>query len=96
MTLGGRPQEEGGHKPVKVSLNERARSILGQVRESDGNISKFIEEALLVAGNRQLSRLHEIMQQQPLKHTYLNDTRISFTIQPAGSVHYKLELSQPM
>ena len=40
MALGGRPREEGGHKPLKISLNKFVREALEKV----GNKSQFLEK----------------------------------------------------
>jgi len=42
MALGGRPKEEGGHKPLKISLDDFVYKALNKVE----NKSKFIEETL--------------------------------------------------
>lgn len=39
MALGGRPKEEGGHKPLKISVNKFVREALEKV----GNKSQFLE-----------------------------------------------------
>jgi hypothetical protein len=103
MTLGHRPREEGGHVGVKLSLNKKSYMILRDAKRNGRVMSKVVEDALLSgppcqvaeatvlpAIDPQIDRLQRIMQQQPLKHTYLNDPRISFTIEPTGSVNYKL------
>jgi len=42
MALGGRPKEEGGHKPLKISVDDFVYRALNKV----GNKSRFIEETL--------------------------------------------------
>lgn len=42
MTLGGRPKEEGGHTPLKITVNDFVYSALSKVE----NKSKFIEETI--------------------------------------------------
>jgi len=42
MALGGRPREEGGHKPLKISVDDFVYSALDKVE----NKSRFIEETL--------------------------------------------------
>lgn len=42
MALGGRPKEEGGHKPLKISVDNFVYNALNKVE----NKSKFIEETL--------------------------------------------------
>jgi|YelNatPaOPRAMG01_1025707.scaffolds.fasta_scaffold27783_5 hypothetical protein len=42
MALGGRPKEEGGHKPLKISVDDFVYNALNKVE----NKSKFIEETL--------------------------------------------------
>jgi hypothetical protein len=42
MALGGRPKEEGGHKPLKISVDDFVYSALNKVE----NKSRFIEETL--------------------------------------------------
>jgi len=46
LSLGGRPKEEGGHQPIKLSLNKFTRSALKKVKDGEGNLSKFVEEEL--------------------------------------------------
>jgi hypothetical protein len=46
MTLGRRPPEEGGHQPIRLSLNAKARSCLDKVHEIGGNRSQFVEQAI--------------------------------------------------
>lgn len=50
MTTGERPEEEGGHGPVNLSLNKMTRDLLDKVesnKEKTGvNRSKFVESAL--------------------------------------------------
>jgi len=89
MTLGGRPSQEGGHKGVKLSLNHETCKILQEARKRGQSMSTLVEAAILVFVNPQLNRLCRIMQQQPLMHTYLDDQRISFTIEPSGQVDYR-------
>lgn len=40
MAIGGRPKEEGGHKPLKISVNKFVRDALEKV----GNKSQFLEK----------------------------------------------------
>lgn len=42
MALGGRPKEEGGHKPFKISVDDFVYNALNKVE----NKSRFIEETL--------------------------------------------------
>jgi len=42
MSLGGRPKEEGGHKPLKISVDDFVYNALNKVR----NKSKFIEKSI--------------------------------------------------
>lgn len=42
MALGGRPKEEGGHKPLKISVDDFVYNALNKVE----NKSRFIEETL--------------------------------------------------
>lgn len=42
MALGGRPKEEGGHKPLKISVDDFVYRALNKVE----NKSRFIEETL--------------------------------------------------
>jgi len=92
MTLGGRPPEEGGHKGVRLSLNEKAREILEEARKRGQNKSTLVEAAIFAFVDPRLNRLYGIMHQQPLIHTYLNDQRISFKIGPSGQVDYRLRV----
>ncbi|PIV20789.1 MAG: hypothetical protein COS40_10740 [Deltaproteobacteria bacterium CG03_land_8_20_14_0_80_45_14] len=46
LALGGRPKEEGGHQPIKLSLNKFTRNALKKVKDGEGNLSKFVEEEL--------------------------------------------------
>jgi len=46
MGFGGRPQEEGGHAPVKLSLNEGIRKCLQKVEGRDEVVSQFVEKFL--------------------------------------------------
>jgi hypothetical protein len=41
----GRPAEEGGHKPLKISLNAETRAALAKVKKKQP-VSKFIEEVI--------------------------------------------------
>lgn len=42
MALGGRPDEEGGHKPLKISINK----FVSEALEKIDNKSQFIEQAV--------------------------------------------------
>jgi len=46
MTIGGRPEEEGGHTPTKLSLNHYVRTCLDKIMENGGNASQFAEKYL--------------------------------------------------
>jgi hypothetical protein len=46
MTLGGRPPEQGGHKPIKLSLNNDIHKCLVKIKENGDNASKFVENYL--------------------------------------------------
>ncbi len=46
MALGGRPKEEGGHKPFKLSFDKFTSQALEKIREGNGNISGFVESEL--------------------------------------------------
>jgi len=55
-------------------------------------MSNAVEEALRMVSDPQLNRLYQIMQHQPLTHSYLNDERISFRIDASAATHYTLKL----
>jgi hypothetical protein len=42
LSLGGRPKEEGGHKPLKISVNK----FMSEALEKVDNKSRFIEKAV--------------------------------------------------
>jgi len=46
LSLGGRPKEEDGHKPINVSVDVKTYEGLEKIRDMTGNRSKFIENAL--------------------------------------------------
>jgi len=46
MALGGRPREEGGHAPVKLSLNEGIQKCLQKVEGRDEVVSQSVEKVL--------------------------------------------------
>lgn len=43
MTIGGRPKEEGGHKPINLSVDYETFNVLGKMGGKGENRSKFIE-----------------------------------------------------
>jgi hypothetical protein len=45
VALGGRPKEQGGHKPYKLSFDKFTSDALEKIRKH-GNISKFVEDRL--------------------------------------------------
>ncbi|OLD01862.1 MAG: hypothetical protein AUJ07_10425 [Crenarchaeota archaeon 13_1_40CM_3_53_5] len=46
MTLGGRPEEGGGHRAKNFSLDRETRHVLGLVRKNYGRESEFVERAI--------------------------------------------------
>jgi hypothetical protein len=46
ITIGGRPPEEGGHKPFKLSLNDDIHKCLSKIKENGKNASQFVENYL--------------------------------------------------
>jgi hypothetical protein len=46
MALGGRPEEEGGHTAIKLSLNHDVHRCLDKLMEKGENASKFTEKYL--------------------------------------------------
>jgi len=58
MALGGRPKEEGGHRPLKISLEQFISEALKKV----GNKSKFIETVLrpILKAFEELSDMYHI------------------------------------
>ena len=86
LTLGRRPQEEGGHKGVRLSLNKKCRDILVRVKSGGESMSKFVEDAILAKAYRQ-TRPRSLMQPEPIDADSV-DRRISV------QVNYKLELRE--
>lgn len=46
LSLGGRPKEEGGHKPINLSVNAETYKALEKIRYKGEYRSKFIEDAV--------------------------------------------------
>ena len=46
MGLGGRPEEEDGHKRINLSLNAETHKVLMKIHDKGGNRSKFVENAV--------------------------------------------------
>jgi hypothetical protein len=46
MTVGGRPPSEGGHKPIRMSLNAETLDCLKKLEERGEIRSKFVEQVL--------------------------------------------------
>jgi hypothetical protein len=46
LSLGGRPKEEDGHKPINLSLNAETHKVLMKIHNKSGNRSKFVEKVV--------------------------------------------------
>jgi hypothetical protein len=46
LSLGGRPEEEDGHKPINLSLNAETHKVLMKIHNKSGNRSKFVEKVV--------------------------------------------------
>jgi hypothetical protein len=47
LTIGGRPPIEGGHGPMRFTLNAETRKCLAKLKEGGGTQSQFIERVLV-------------------------------------------------
>ena len=88
LTLGRRPQEEGGHKGVRLSLNKACRDVLARVKSGGESMSRFVEDAILAKAYHQTNP-HTLIQPEPINANSVNH-RISV------QVNYKLELRECM
>jgi hypothetical protein len=46
LSLGGRPKEEDGHKPINLSFNAETHKVLMKIHNKSGNRSKFVEKVV--------------------------------------------------